>query len=65
MSSGSEPKPLPLIMVPEWKAAPLKIGADAGCFGENSYFIEEIGEPFTDKSGLQMVRVTLVERKTQ
>ena len=52
------------IRVPEWKASPLKIGADAGRLGENGYFIEKIGEPFTDKSGPQMVRVALVERKT-
>ena len=43
---------------------PLKIGVDAGRLGENGYFIEKIGEPFTDKSGPQMVRVALVERKT-
>jgi hypothetical protein len=53
------------IRVPEWKASPLKIGADAGRFGENGYFIEKIGEPFTDKNGRQMLRITLVERPTQ
>jgi hypothetical protein len=53
------------IRVPEWKAAPLKIGADAGRFDEDGYSIEKIGKPFTDKNGRQMVRITLVERPTQ
>jgi hypothetical protein len=53
------------IRVPEWKASPLRIGADAGHLDENGYRVEKIGEPFTDKNGRQMVRVTLVERPTQ
>ena len=54
-----------VVRVPEWKASPLRIGADAGRLGEDGYSIEKIGEPFTDKNGRQMVRVTLVERPTQ
>ncbi len=53
------------IRVPEWQASPLKIGGYAERFGENGYVIEKIGEPFTDKNGRQMVRLTLVERPTQ
>jgi hypothetical protein len=53
------------IRLPEWKASPLKIGADAGRLGENGYRVEKIDEPFTDKNGRQMVRVTLMERPTQ
>lgn len=53
-----------LIRMPEWKARLLKIGADTQ-FAEPGYVIEKIGKPFTDKSGRQMVRVTLVERPTQ
>jgi len=30
------------IRMPEWQAAPLKIGADAGRFGENGYAIENL-----------------------
>ena len=52
------------IRVPEWKAKLLRVGADAGRF-ENGYLIEKIGQPFTDKNGRQMVRVTLVEPTKQ
>ncbi len=52
------------IRVPEWKAKLLRVGADAGRF-EDGYLIEKIGQPFTDKNGRQMVRVTLVERTIQ
>jgi hypothetical protein len=53
------------IRVPGWRAELLKVGADAGLFDENGYRVEKIGEPFTDKNGRQMVRITLVERPTQ
>jgi hypothetical protein len=46
-------------------ASPLRIGADAGRLGETGYRVEKIGEPFTDKNGRQMVRVTLMEQPTQ
>jgi hypothetical protein len=42
----------------------VQVGADAGHF-ENGYLIEKIGEPFTDKNGREMVRVTLVKRTIQ
>jgi len=49
------------IRVPEWRAKLLRVGADAGRL-ENGYLIEKIGEPFSDKNGRQMVRLTLVEQ---
>ena len=52
------------IRVPEWKARLLRVGTDAG-YSESGYLIEKIGEPFTDKNGRQMVRITLVEHPTQ
>ena len=52
------------IRMPEWKAKLLRVGADAGR-SENGYLIEKIGEPFTDKNGRQMVRITIVEHPTQ